>query len=176
MQKLVFLMLGASVAVGALMPSERSGPQRTASAPPHKESLPLSPSAGERDKTHVEIGNGAVTIQRAADGHFYAQAQVNGMPIRFLIDTGASSIALSREDAQRAAIPVAPELDEVIGTGASGTVKGQFVRLDRVTLGPMEVRGVPAAVLSGGAQSLLGQSFLAEFGSLSIEGDRMVLR
>jgi aspartyl protease family protein len=98
------------------------------------------------------------------------------MPVKFLVDTGASAIALSRRDAQRAAIPTDPTMDEVIGTGASGPVKGQFVKLERVRLGPAEARNMDAAVLAGGEQSLLGQSFLSQFQAVTIEGDTMVLR
>ncbi|QIK78808.1 TIGR02281 family clan AA aspartic protease [Sphingomonas piscis] len=184
MQKLVLLILGGSVAVGALMPADPTA-QRPASpagarigtAPPLLTVEPgLEQDQSQQARHVVQTGTGAVTLERAGDGHFYAEAQVNGMPIRFLIDTGATGIALTREDAQRAQVQLDPRMDEIVGTGASGDVKGQFVTLDRVSLGPKDVQGVDAAVLSGGRQSLLGQSFLAEFGSVSIEGDRMVLR
>jgi aspartyl protease family protein len=124
----------------------------------------------------VEVGSGSVTLKRAEDGHFYAEAQVNGAPIEFLVDTGATAIALSRDDARRASVETDPESDEVIGSGASGAVMGQMVTLERVSLGPMQVQNVSAAVLSGGKQSLLGQSFLGQFNSVTIEGDTMVLR
>ena len=62
----------------------------------------------------------------------------------------------------------APETMVDLGTGT--------ITLDRVSLGPKEVRGMRAAVIDGGDQSLLGQSFLSQFASVSIEGDTMVLR
>ncbi|MFL6735263.1 MAG: TIGR02281 family clan AA aspartic protease [Sphingomicrobium sp.] len=127
------------------------------------------------DATKVDLGTGVVTLDRNSDGHFYADAQVNGTPVHFLVDTGATGIALTAEDARRASVPLGAS-DEVVGMGAGGELRGQFVWLDRVNLGIKEVRGARAAVIEGGDLSLLGQSFLSEFGSVSIEGDRMVLR
>lgn len=177
MQKLVLVLLFGSVAVGALMPSQQltSEPPQSVGGRP-EQTLTVGPSFENEEQTQVEIGGGTVTLDRASDGHFYAQAQVNGMPVKFLVDTGATNIALSREDAQRAFIATDPAMDEVIGSGASGVVKGQMVKLDRVTLGAAEVIDIDAAVLAGGKQSLLGQSFLAQFNSVSIEGNKMMLR
>jgi aspartyl protease family protein len=177
MQKLILVLLFGSVYVGALMDAEppASGPEaetRSSEEP----ILAVAPPLESPSQTLVEVGSGSVTLERAGDGHFYAEAQVNGMPVKFLVDTGASAIALSRRDAQRAAIPTDPTMDEVIGTGASGPVKGQFVKLERVRLGPAEARNMDAAVLAGGEQSLLGQSFLSQFQAVTIEGDTMVLR
>ena len=64
----------------------------------------------------------------------------------------------------------------VIGQGAGGDLTGEIVALDRVSLGPKEVRDMRAAVIDGGDISLLGQSFLSQFASVSIEDDKMVLR
>lgn len=133
-------------------------------------------SKAPRSGSQVVSTEGAVTLERERDGHFYAKVQVNGAPIRFLIDTGATSIALTHDDARRASVPLEDGATNLIGKGAGGELRGQFVTLDRVSLGHKEVRGAAAAVINGGEMSLLGQSFLAEFASVSIEGDRMVLR
>jgi len=174
MQKLVLILAAGSVFVGALMPDTQPSP--SAPEPADRTIGVQAPAPHAKPETSFDVGSGTVTLERARDGHFYAEAQVNGMPVHFLIDTGATGIALSREDAQKAAIPMDPAMRQVVGKGASGDIEGQFVTLDRVSLGHKEVRGADAAVLEGGTQSLLGQSFLAEFGSLSIEGDKMVLR
>ena len=121
-------------------------------------------------------GSGAITLERSYDGHFYADVQVNGSPIRFLVDTGASTIALSRDDARTAGLAASISMPEVVGEGAGGAVHGEIVTLDRVVLGTTEATNVTAIVLDGGSQSLLGQSFLSKFGSVEIRGDTMVLQ
>jgi predicted aspartyl protease len=67
-------------------------------------------------------------------------------------------------------------MNDVVGEGADGAVHGQYVRLDRVELGPLTAEGLPAIILNSGGQSLLGQSFLSRFSSVHIEGDKMILR
>lgn len=177
MQKFILILLFGSVFVGALMPAAHPASDHSAESRLSEEgSVTVARPPETLPQTQVEVGSGSVTLQRASDGHFYAEAQVNGMPVSFLVDTGATSIALSREDAQRAAVATNPVMDEVIGSGASGPVKGQFVKLDSVSLGPTEVRDIDAAVLAGGTQSLLGQSFLSQFEAVTIEGNKMVLR
>ena len=117
----------------------------------------------------------ALTLKRQWDGHFYADAQINGTSIRMLVDTGASTIALSRDDARRAGVGISIGMPNVVGRGASGDVKGEYVTLDRVSLGGESAEGVAAIVLDGGEKSLLGQSFLSKFESVEIKGDTMVL-
>ena len=119
---------------------------------------------------------GELVLQRRSDGHFYADVKVNGATINMVVDTGASGIALSKEDATRAGIATSIGMNEDIGEGAGGTVYGDVVRIDRVQLGDVEQEDVSAVVLKGGEMSLLGQSFLREFASVAIEGDEMVLR
>jgi aspartyl protease family protein len=67
-------------------------------------------------------------------------------------------------------------MNNVIGRGADGAIKGEPVTLDRVTLGDKTVDRLPAIVLGSGNQSLLGQSFLSKFASVTMQGDKMVLR
>lgn len=118
----------------------------------------------------------AVVLEREGDGHFYAEVKVNNMPIRMVVDTGASIIALSRDDARKAGLAVSAGMFEVVGSGASGDVHGESAKLDSVTLGHETSTEVPAIILDTGQQSLLGQSFLQQFESVEIKGDTMVLR
>ncbi len=129
-----------------------------------------------RTQTADQPPSDAVQLTREFNGHFYADVQINGSPVRVLVDTGASGIALSRSDAQRAGIAVSAGMFEVIGQGANGDVHGEDVRLDRVSLGSKTVEGMPAVVLDAGEQSLLGQSFLSKFDTVEIRGDTMILR
>ena len=64
---------------------------------------PAVSAASEDDQSVANI-DGTVTLQRSANGHFYADVQVNGVPLHMLVDTGASGIALSQEDARAAGI------------------------------------------------------------------------
>jgi aspartyl protease family protein len=168
----VFTLFACSI-VGAMMPG-----RAPSSDSGRRSDDKMSFAAGSEKRSpesSVDLGSGTITLEREADGHFYADVQVNGAPVRFVVDTGASGIALAASDAQRAGIILNNEV-ELVGSGASGDVYGQHVELDRVALGVKEVRGVRAVVLDGGEQSLLGQSFLAQFDSVKIEDDRMVLR
>lgn len=114
------------------------------------------------------------TLSRAADGHFYVEAQVNGAYVRFIVDTGATMVALTPADAQRAGIALPSERARALGAG--GEIEVIPIEIERIALGPLEARGVRGAVAEDLPVSLLGQSFLGELGSVEIRGDRMVLR
>jgi aspartyl protease family protein len=131
-------------------------------------SEPLAASA-------VVSGQGT-TLDRGPDGHFYADAKVNGVTVHFLVDTGASGVALSAADARRVGLPFFSNEFEKVGTGASGDVRGKLVMLDRVTLGGKSVDNVGGAILEGSEMSLLGQSFLSRIGTIEMTADRMVIR
>jgi aspartyl protease family protein len=132
-------------------------------------------SNGDDEDEDEESGDGLV-LRKNWDGHFYADTQINGTTIRMLVDTGASGIALTRDDARRAGIGISIGMPKVVGQGAGGEVKGEYVTLDRISLGGESAESLPAVVLDGGGQSLLGQSFLEKFATVEIKGDRMVLR
>jgi aspartyl protease family protein len=118
----------------------------------------------------------SVELQRNGDGHFYADVQVNGSTLHMLVDTGATGIALSRDDARAAGLATSIGMNDVVGEGADGAVHGEYVKLDNVSLGGTSASGLEAVVLNGGSQSLLGQEFLAKFDSVEIHGDTMVLK
>ena len=132
-------------------------------------------SANAASSPGIASGQG-ITLDRAPDGHFYADAQVNGTTVHFMVDTGASGVALSADDARRVGLPYFSSEFSAVGRGASGEVRGKIVTLDRVTLGGKSVENVSGAILEGSEMSLLGQSFLGEMGSIEITHDRMVIR
>ena len=129
-----------------------------------------------RNEPQFTTEDGSLELQRNDDGHFYADVRINGNSVHMLIDTGASGIALSRDDARTAGLATSIGMPDVVGEGADGEVHGEYVKLDKVELGPLTASGLDAIVLNSGQQSLLGQSFLSKFSSVQIEGDRMVLR
>ncbi len=120
--------------------------------------------------------DGTVEIQRSSDGHFYADVQINGAPVHALVDTGASGVALSRDDARSAGVATSIGMNDVVGEGADGDVRGEYVKLDRVSVGQKTVENVDAVVLNSGQLSLLGQNVLSKFDSVEIHGDTMVLK
>ena len=133
--------------------------------PTHK-SQPAVPAA-----TGVEV-----TLQRSSDRHFYATASVNGRDVRFLVDTGASEIALTEDDARKVGIKFDPAKYELLGEGASGFVRGQYVELDKIQLEGLHQNATKAVVVEGANVSLLGQPFLENIDEIVIRKGEMVLR
>ena len=180
MLRIALFVLVAATMVGALMPAGDQSP----SAKSTNEAVIYTPqtfgssyrvSRGSSDAgSSTPSSDGALRLERAEDGHFYLDAQVNGRSIHFLVDTGASGVALSREDARTAGLPLGAATTKV-GEGASGDVMGQWVQLDSIEVGPRSVSNLPAIVMEGGNQSLLGQNVLREF-DIGVRGDEMVLR
>lgn len=122
-----------------------------------------------------QISNNAITVQRSRDGHFKVSVEVNGTPVRFLIDTGASIVTLSPEDAARVGFdPSTLDYVQRFST-ANGATFGAPVRLDRLQVGPIRADDVRGAVLSDGNSSLLGMSFLSRLSSYRVDGDTMTL-
>ena len=124
----------------------------------------------------VSSDGSSIDVPRSSDGHFYADVDVNGTKLHMLIDTGASGVALSRDDARSAGIATSIGMNDVVGEGADGSIHGEYVQVDRMALGNKTAQDVPAVILNNGTQSLLGQSFLAKFASVEIHGDTMTLR
>ena len=117
-----------------------------------------------------------VEVERGSDGHFYADAMVNGQPVRFLIDTGSSAIALTVEDARKAGIAVDPADYELLGQGASGIVRGKEVTLDTLAIDSIGDTEVKAVVVEGASVSLLGLPFLNQVDEIVIGKGKMTLR
>ena len=134
-----------------------------------------SSKRGSDNSTTAMDGN-SVALDRNADGHFYADVEINGTLVHMLVDTGASGVALSRDDAHSVGIATSIGMNDVVGEGADGDVHGEGVRIDRMRLGGASAEGVDAIVLNSGGVSLLGQDFLKRFASVEIKDDRMILR
>jgi aspartyl protease family protein len=152
--------IAAGAAVGFLIPAEKGG----------------SPASAAPAAQAVTGAAGETRLMRAQSGHFHTSALVNGEPVEFIVDTGATTVALTVEDARRIGIKFDPSEFEVVGTGASGPVRGQAVTIERVSIDGKEVRTLRGAVLEGLGISLLGQAYLSRIGSVEMKGDEMVLR
>ncbi len=123
-----------------------------------------------------QAGAQTISLRRANDGHFHARLKVNGTEIRFMIDTGATGIVLSQQDAGRAGIDTDSLSYVIPSSTANGTVMGAGVVLDRIELGGFVDHAVRAVVNAGDMQgSLLGMAYLDRFRSFSVEGDSFIL-
>lgn len=165
MQKALLSVVAVGALIGVAMPTGGSGP--AADPPAETATDPEAQQSGWAAETRLE---------RRGNGHFYVDAMVDGQIVDFMIDTGASGVVLTVEDAERIGIPVDPHDFVVIGSGASGAVRGRLLRFDRIAVDGKEVRDVDGAVAEGLTQSLLGQSYLSRIGGVQMSGEYMVLR
>jgi len=116
-----------------------------------------------------------LVLDRDRSGQFHMDAAVNGNQTKFLVDTGADTVALTVSDAEAAGIPVNPDAFVPMVQTASGQGYGTVVMLDRLEIGDTELRNVGAVVIKDLGVSLLGQSVLARMGRVELKGDRMVI-
>ncbi len=114
-----------------------------------------------------------IVLPMGSGGHFYAQGLVNGKPIRFMVDTGATTVALGVSDAQRMGIDYQKGLAVRMGT-ANGIAQGWKIKLSTVKIGDVEVYEVDAIVGPDMPFALLGNSFLGRF-NMNKTIDQMVL-
>ena len=155
MQKTFLVVVAFGILLGLAWPSDRSDAPTAAAV-----------SDGETDEPRETV------LERSGGGHFYADVEVNGVLVRFLVDTGATSVALTEKDAERIGLQFDPSAYEQVGIGASGPVRGAFVTLDKVSLDGKSARKVEGAILEGSDVSLLGQDYLGRY-SVEMRGDTM---
>jgi aspartyl protease family protein len=131
---------------------------------------------GHRSAASAAADAPDVVIARSADHHYYADAQVNGHSVHFMIDTGAGEIALTEEDAKSIGLAIDPSKYEVIGDGASGMVRGQYVQLKSIDVNGIRQQDAEAVVVQGAGVSLLGQPFLEKVDEIVIRKGEMRLK
>ena len=130
-----------------------------------------SPVASEGSPGHPISQARQVQIEAERDGHFYVEAEINFRPVRMMIDTGASVIALRQSDAAAVGIrPRKADFDQPVAT-ANGTAYAAAAQLDSVIVRDIEVSGVRALVLPDEqlGVSLLGGSFLNRLARFQVE-------
>ncbi|NOD46009.1 MULTISPECIES: TIGR02281 family clan AA aspartic protease [unclassified Ruegeria] len=124
----------------------------------------------------MTVSGETIEVPRAYDGHYYLPVLVNGEPINFLVDTGASQIVLSAQDAERAGIN--PDQLNYFGRAltANGEVRTAPIRLETLTVGPITDQNVSAWVNEGELhKSLLGMDYLHRFSNIHFADGRMIL-
>ena len=153
------------------------GPRGHGATPPSGTSDMTEAAARlEMVKQRAAWNAGEVVLPRSADGHFYADQTVEGVSAHMLVDTGASVVALTGEDAEAIGLTWDEQDVEPVAQGASGPVYVVRIMLDRIELGDVEARSVEAIVVPEGlGVSLLGQSFLSQVPRVQMELDSMVL-
>ncbi len=127
--------------------------------------------------TEQSVAEPSESISLWADpgGSFYADGSINGYPVRFLVDTGASTVAISSALARRIGIDIA-EGQPWLANTAGGTARMIRITLDRVQVGTIDMRDVEAGVILGSHPTvpLLGMSFLGQLDMIR-EGNKMEL-
>jgi len=145
--------------------------------------LAATPVAAEREEAAPDIApalalaSGTEEIKAGPDGHYYAQAEINGRDLDVMVDTGASMVALTYEDAERAGLRLrSSDFTGRVST-ANGTAAVAPVTLDRISIGAITIRDVRAAVAEPGRlqKTLLGMSFLSRLERVDIRQGRLLL-
>ncbi len=115
-------------------------------------------------------------IRQSADGHFWVTATVNEHPVRFLIDSGATTTAMTLQTARDARIEISGSAFPVVLTTANGSVSAQRGTIQSLRIGSMVARELPVVVAEEfGDSNVIGMNFLSKLRSWRVEGTEMVL-
>lgn len=134
----------------------------------------------EPDPPQVEAlsgpGGGELRVPASRDGHFWVTAQINGKPVRFLVDTGASEVVLSARTAQRVGIDMSRLRYNRPGIAANGPVRAADARVERMTIGPIARTNMPVSVFQSSVDiNLLGMRFLRSLDGWRVEKGTLIL-
>ncbi len=117
------------------------------------------------------------SLRKEGDGHYWATAAVNKMPVKFLVDTGASLVALTKRDARRIGIDIDNLQRNTDVRTAAGRVKAALAVIDEIEIDGVTVKNVSAVVIEEGLEhSLLGMSFLNRLDGMEVTPTAIVLR
>lgn len=123
-----------------------------------------------------EVSGNEVRIRMSPDGHFWAQAQINGVTRRMLIDSGATVTTLSEQTAQLASIEQGSNLVPIVMQTANGVVPAQTGTIERLVLGAIEASDLKVAISPAiGNFDVLGMNFLSQLASWRVEGRTLIL-
>ncbi len=123
-----------------------------------------------------ETVGGSLRIPASEDGHYYAQATVNGRSTRFMIDSGATTTTISREVAKTTDVPLDGAGYPVIVDTANGMAEAQRSSIARFELGPIKRDDMKIHIMDNlGDMNLLGMDFLSSLKSWRVEGRTLIL-
>ena len=125
----------------------------------------------------LSVSGRETIVPLASDGHFWIEAEVNGQPIEFLVDTGATFTGVGRGDAAALGIRPDPGRAPLELQTANGVITARLGRIDSLRFGNIEVRGLEVAVPQETDDEIrvIGMNLLSRLGSWRVEGDRLIL-
>ena len=168
----IVLVFGAlAAAVPGLLLTPDDAPAQTAKpAAPSKEALPIEAAAVDN--------SGSVRLKADDRGHYVAEFRMNGRPVKALVDTGASMVAINKSTARKLGINVLPADFIYEVNTANGKAKVAAAMIREIEIGRVRVRDVEAAVLDDRALegTLLGMSFLKRLESFSVADGDLILK
>jgi aspartyl protease family protein len=123
-------------------------------------------------------GANIVMLDKAGNGHFQTRAEINGIPIQVLVDTGATTTVLNASDASRIGFDPENLSYNVSVMTANGSARAARVTAEEIRVGTISRRNVPVLIAENSAldQSLLGMNFIGTLSGFDVRGDRMTLR
>lgn len=138
---------------------------------------PVRQGARRDVNTPVPTG-GTMILKAASNGHFYTETRINGRPIDVMVDTGASVVALTYEDARKIGVRPAPSDFTIPVRTANGTAHAAPVTLREVRIGSIRVANVEGLVSQRGnlGITLLGMSFLGRLSRADIRAGELILK
>ena len=117
---------------------------------------------------------GETRIPMAVDGHFWVRADVNGHPVRFLVDSGATMTTIDRGTAIAAGVTIDPRRSQLVRTG-NGMIRVSSGRADSLEVGGIERRGIGVQIADNDNLNVLGMNFLSSLDRWGVEGRWLVL-
>jgi len=113
-------------------------------------------------------------IPMAIDGHFWVSGEVNGRPVKFLVDSGATMTTIDRAEAEAAGVRISQRRDQYVRTG-NGIIRVSTGRADELQVGGITRRNVGLQIADNDSLNVLGMNFLSSLSRWSVEGRWLVL-
>ena len=166
-----------AVLVGWFMPASGPAPKQAKAEATAVKPQAAMVSAAFNDVSSSFNDGRQMVLTRSADGHYYAPGNADGAALRFLVDTGATVVALTQSDAELLGYFLNPGELTVVGHAVNGEVRGKSIVIKRLSIGDIAAENVPAVIIPDGLRvSLLGQSFLSRVAHVTISDNRMTLK
>jgi aspartyl protease family protein len=122
----------------------------------------------------VRVGE-TIRIPMAIDGHFWVEGRINGEPVKFLVDSGATMTTIGRETASEVGVSPSPSRNQIVRTG-NGYIRVATGRADHLKVGDIERTSLPVHVTDGEDLNVLGMNFLSSLQRWGVEGRWLILQ